>query len=188
MHALTERSTLPDSWHKRGIWNSIASRSASYSSMQYVLSLLEVVEFVSYFVPTESFEASSCSYLLLWIYILYLSHMQYCRYICLTCSTVVTFVSHAALLLYLSHMQYCRYICLTCSTVIIFVSHTTLILFKTAWLYFHSITTPQVERKRWMECRCWGVTLALPSGYKGYSLIALLLEGDNCIPRAKYWM
>ena len=75
MHALTERSTLPDSWHKRGIWNSIASQSASYSSMQYVLSLLEVVEFVSYFVPTESFEASS--YAVAYCY-------GYTYYICLT--------------------------------------------------------------------------------------------------------
>ena len=47
----------------------------------------------------------------------------------------IIFVSHAVLSLYLSHMQYCHYICLACSTVIIFVSHAAL-LFKTACTFF----------------------------------------------------
>ena len=80
MHSLRDQLCLTVGTKGVYMWNGIASRSASYSSMQYVLNLLEVVEFVSYFVPTESFEASSC---IAYCY-------GYTYYICLTAySTII---------------------------------------------------------------------------------------------------
>ena len=81
MHALTERSFLPDSWGLRGICNGIASQSASQLKFLTFSGLLvEVCWICELSVLCSNFiqhcEASSCSYL----------HTS--TYICLTYSTI----------------------------------------------------------------------------------------------------
>ena len=89
IHAITERSSLPDSWHKRGmqqhcimVCKLILSRSSSctFGSLLASLKFIESVN-CSYF-PTlyrSHFEISSCSHL----------HCYGYTYICLTYSTII---------------------------------------------------------------------------------------------------
>ena len=80
MYALTERSSLPDSWHQRGMqWASHHSLQANFMYKFFIFRslLAKFVEFMScpYFVPTL-YKELFCSFFM-HACILYLSHIQH---------------------------------------------------------------------------------------------------------------